>query len=662
MNIATPPELFLSYKDCLREDGGSLLVHSDVPYGVTDIDDKSFATATFDPTYAKSIYLSKKRLESRYIQKTAILLNRDGIQTEITPNTRLTLIDWLINSCHQYWHVDSSTYHLAIQYIDHALSLIHVKLAQFQLLGVACLWLASKLEELHPPQVEDLIMLADNCFGADELILYEQRLMRIFENKASIPTRHYFATRFVLAAKCSPREVSLVQYLVELSLYDVRFLCYPMSLIAATAVHLALQTLRPLTVRTGEFVDGLPMTSPNIIWTSTLRYYTEYEELALVPVMYWLRSLQASGDMLKERSECKSVYRKYESSGLHKVSHLTAVRHQDIRFQCKTAQDAWTKQNHNMAYSLGFAPVRVTTAPAALATASTDNKLPGVDIESASLHSAQIKVNNAVVSAPYVPTVRPEAAVHTVQPTAPERATNVFERTSICSHSDLNSQRKKNALQDATAEPACDNSIAPSHTSCSHRAAMTTDGPKAPVMRSALNASQLLGSNSSTMRMKRTVQDTIAAPALSMKKEIDANVLIKPSGRSFSSQISTQRPAGTTFQTVPPAAKPSHPAWPITANVAANRTVALKKRALGTMSEHPRETDAVIAPSAISVNKLNSCALINVQGGEHSVGTKRRKMSWSNDAENIGNQHASAIGAGRAPRRALSNLPPSNAS
>ncbi len=334
-NIATPPDGGLTGKSCNRlepyaNDVSVLGIGTNLPPGVVDIDAKSFMSATYDPTYARSICMNKKKMESRYVQKSIILCSKDGMQTEIYPNMRITLLSWLVRIAEDY-RLESSTYHLAIQFLDHALSIINVKRGQFQLLGCACLWLAAKLEELQPPQVENLVFIADCCFDVEQLVNYEQRLMRIFEYKAAMPTRHYFALRFVRAAECSPKEVSLVQYLVELSLYDVNFLQFPMSQIAAAAVHLALQILRPL--RSRKIRIGQPgychgATEPYIIWTDTLRYYTEYEETHLIPVLHNLRLLHFNIEALIETSEFKNVYRKYEGAAWHNVARLMALRAQ----------------------------------------------------------------------------------------------------------------------------------------------------------------------------------------------------------------------------------------------------------------------------------------------------------------------------------------------
>ena len=160
-----------------------------LPEGVIDVDAPRFATPAYDPTYAMSIYRMKKKQETAFIQADVVCRMVNGMQTEITRNMRITLIDWLVRVAIDY-RLESSTYALAIQYLDSALNLISVKKQDFQLLGCACLWLAAKLEELQPPQVDNLTYAAENCFDAEHLVLYEQKLLRIFEFKAAMPTRY----------------------------------------------------------------------------------------------------------------------------------------------------------------------------------------------------------------------------------------------------------------------------------------------------------------------------------------------------------------------------------------------------------------------------------------------------------------------------------------
>ena len=61
---------------------------------------------------------------------------------------RVTLLDWLVKLTDEM-NLGSGTYALTIHLIDLALSReVGVKRSQFQLLGCACLLIASKLEEV----------------------------------------------------------------------------------------------------------------------------------------------------------------------------------------------------------------------------------------------------------------------------------------------------------------------------------------------------------------------------------------------------------------------------------------------------------------------------------------------------------------------------------
>ena len=303
------------------------IFHNTVPDDVINIDDPKFRTDQYDPTYAQSIFKFKRRNENKYILNEKQLLSAQGggIQTEIKPSMRITLIDWLVRIADDY-RLDSGTYSLAIHLLDQTLSLINVKRSHFQLLGCACLWLAAKLEELHPPPVESLALIADYCFEVEQLVNYEKKLLRIFEYRPAMPTRHYFVMRFVRAGECSPREISLAQYITELSFYDVTLLTYPMSAIAAASLHLTLQIMRPLN-------DLDNPDEPYMIWTPTLKYYTGYSEVDLVAILLNLREKHFH----VEHAEHKYIQRKYEKPSFHRVTQIGPLRLEDVRFDSDIA-------------------------------------------------------------------------------------------------------------------------------------------------------------------------------------------------------------------------------------------------------------------------------------------------------------------------------------
>lgn len=63
----------------------------------------------------------------------------------LQPQMRAILLDWLIEVCEVY-KLHRETYYLAMDYIDRYLSIRHdVPKNQLQLIGITCLFIASKV-------------------------------------------------------------------------------------------------------------------------------------------------------------------------------------------------------------------------------------------------------------------------------------------------------------------------------------------------------------------------------------------------------------------------------------------------------------------------------------------------------------------------------------
>ena len=320
-------------------------------------------TAKFDPTYAASIHAHKRELEKKYIISKPFL-GPSGMQSEINANMRITLLDWLVKLADDM-NLSCGTYALTIHLIDLALSKVSVKRSQFQLLGCACILIASKLEELQPPLVADLVYRSDYCFDNEELINYEQRMMGVFDLRPNLPTRYSFTQRYCLAGGCSAKEESMAVFLTELSLYKVEFSLLSMSCVAAAAVHLALQILRPRGTykeeeaeqkRRSDLGDGEEESerdevlssrpaSRRYIWTKSLEYYTGYQEWELVDTVLKLREAHFH---LEDTTLTQGIMARYNRERHHSVSHIGALRVQDVRWD---TQKAWANcKQHPLSY------------------------------------------------------------------------------------------------------------------------------------------------------------------------------------------------------------------------------------------------------------------------------------------------------------------------
>lgn len=59
-----------------------------------------------------------------------------------------------------------------MNYLDRYLSIVNIKKNRLQLLGAACMFLASKLKETIPLTAEKLVTYTDNSITLEELMVY----------------------------------------------------------------------------------------------------------------------------------------------------------------------------------------------------------------------------------------------------------------------------------------------------------------------------------------------------------------------------------------------------------------------------------------------------------------------------------------------------------
>ncbi|MFO0006517.1 MAG: hypothetical protein ACK559_35900 [bacterium] len=74
---------------------------------------------------------------------------------------RLILVDWLIEVCYKF-KFQKQTIFITVSYIDRFLQKQNVLRKNLQLIGVTALFLASKFQEIYPPNIKDFIYITDN--------------------------------------------------------------------------------------------------------------------------------------------------------------------------------------------------------------------------------------------------------------------------------------------------------------------------------------------------------------------------------------------------------------------------------------------------------------------------------------------------------------------
>jgi cyclin B len=89
-------------------------------------------------------------------------------QQYINERMRSILVDWLVE-VHLKFKLVPETLYLTINIIDRYLAKTEVTRPKLQLVGVTALLIASKYEEIYPPELRDLVYICDRAYSKNEV-------------------------------------------------------------------------------------------------------------------------------------------------------------------------------------------------------------------------------------------------------------------------------------------------------------------------------------------------------------------------------------------------------------------------------------------------------------------------------------------------------------
>lgn len=136
----------------------------------------------------------------------------------VSPQMRTVLVEWLWQVSTHEFTFEPETFFYAVDYLDRCLSISRVSRSQLQLLGISCLWLASKFEEVHPPLASELLEMTGNTYSISELMKMESRVLNLLNFDTSPPLALRFLEYYetVLSVK-DPSIYLLARHLLEVS-------------------------------------------------------------------------------------------------------------------------------------------------------------------------------------------------------------------------------------------------------------------------------------------------------------------------------------------------------------------------------------------------------------------------------------------------------------
>ena len=117
--------------------------------------------------------------------------------------------------------------------------------SKLQLVGVAAMFLASKVEEVYAPACSDFVYITDNAYTEDAIKQMEIKILQTLKFNLFEPLSLHFLRRFSKAGDVDVLQHSLAKFAIELALVEYDLVPIPGSKLAASALYLSLMLLEP---------------------------------------------------------------------------------------------------------------------------------------------------------------------------------------------------------------------------------------------------------------------------------------------------------------------------------------------------------------------------------------------------------------------------------
>lgn len=191
--------------------------------------------------YARDIYRYLK--EREVVARVGDYMSQ---QEDLTEKMRAILVDWLVE-VHWKFKLTEETLFATVHLLDTFLSRKQVKRVKLQLVGVTCMLLAAKHEEIYPPEIKDFVHVTDRAYSRDDILEQEVGILNTLHFELTHPSPLQFLSRFLKlqpGGRISGEHQALAEYALELSLVHYKSIRHAPSHSAAASLLLANKVLK----------------------------------------------------------------------------------------------------------------------------------------------------------------------------------------------------------------------------------------------------------------------------------------------------------------------------------------------------------------------------------------------------------------------------------
>jgi hypothetical protein len=214
-------------------------------------------------------------------------------QSCLTMEMRPILLDWMIEVCQEFT-LGREVYYLAMNCVDRFLTINNNKQPQtividrtnYQLLGVTCLFIVSKLEEIYPPNARDFAVTTDSAYTDKDIIRMESRILTTLKWSLNSQTPYSWLRYFICAIHADSKLITEVLVTIEFflscihlidlfSLNIVSLQYYPSALAAASLFGKCDNDLIPIIEKVTGYTHNQLSTLTGILVLFNDSTYTE---------------------------------------------------------------------------------------------------------------------------------------------------------------------------------------------------------------------------------------------------------------------------------------------------------------------------------------------------------------------------------------------------
>ncbi|KAJ3433520.1 cyclin-a2-4 [Anaeramoeba flamelloides] len=289
---------------------------------IYNIDRPYIKNSQYVTEFVQDIYSNQKKKEIEQMTPVDFL----SIQRKVDENMRGILFDWF-SEVHLKFKLKTEVLYLTCKIVDKFLEKKNIPVSKLQLAGITAMLIASKYEEIYPPEVDDFVYVTNNSYTREEILKMESVILNVLNFRVTFASPYFFIQRYIKAAGVGMKMAQylklklLSNYLLELTLPRINMIKYRPSQLASAAVYLALVTLKT------DPKTKLTSTMKSLFWSDTLQYYTEYKLSDILKCVrdLWKISVQVGSTDLEDKTELLTPRRKYKKKRFARVS-LISIR------------------------------------------------------------------------------------------------------------------------------------------------------------------------------------------------------------------------------------------------------------------------------------------------------------------------------------------------